>query len=237
MKWWGPKGVTCPHAEVDLRPGGAYRIGNRHPDGSTTWISGVFELVRPPDELAYSWNIGLPGADGSRVHVEFLDHPDGTELVVRHERLSDAVRGYARRRLVRLPGRSSGDVRLVASPKGRAPIRRNVSRPIRRTKLRAPISAARVASFLSPLHRHPWRVRSASEADNRRRPLNPEEIRKLDAYFKRVFQNPRIEIKARPRKEDSAEVYVGDEFIGLVYKDEEDGDYNFSMAILDIDLA
>jgi hypothetical protein len=66
--------------------------------------------------------------------------------------------------------------------------------------------------------------------------LKPEEIRKLTAYFKRVFQNPNIDVKARPRKEDSAEVYVGDEFIGLVYKDEEDGDYNFSMAILDIDL-
>ncbi len=51
-----------------------------------------------------------------------------------------------------------------------------------------------------------------------------------------MFQNPTIDVKARPRKEDSAEVYVGDEFIGLVYKDEEDGDYNFSMAILDIDL-
>ena len=71
---------------------------------------------------------------------------------------------------------------------------------------------------------------------NRRRVLKPEEIRKLTAYFKRVFQNPAIDVKARPRKEDSAEVYVGDEFIGLVYKDEEDGDYNFSMAILDIDL-
>jgi len=67
--------------------------------------------------------------------------------------------------------------------------------------------------------------------------LNPEEILKLDRYFKRVFQNPNLEIKARPRKEDSCEVYVGDEFLGLVYKDEEDGDYNFSMAILDIDLA
>lgn len=67
--------------------------------------------------------------------------------------------------------------------------------------------------------------------------MNPEEILKLDRYFKRVFQNPNLEIKARPRKEDSCEVYVGDEFLGLVYKDEEDGDYNFSMAILDIDLA
>jgi hypothetical protein len=70
----------------------------------------------------------------------------------------------------------------------------------------------------------------------RRTTLKPEEIRKLTAYFKRVFQNPNIDVKARPRKEDSAEVYVGDEFIGLVYKDEEEGDYNFSMAILDVDL-
>lgn len=66
--------------------------------------------------------------------------------------------------------------------------------------------------------------------------MKPEEIRKLSAYFKRMFQNPNMDVKARPRKEDSAEVYVGDEFIGLVYKDEEDGDYNFSMAILDMDL-
>jgi len=66
--------------------------------------------------------------------------------------------------------------------------------------------------------------------------LKPEEIRKLDAYFKRTFQNPQLQVKARPRKDDSAEVYVGDEFLGIVFKDEDDGDYNFSMAILDIDL-
>jgi hypothetical protein len=67
-------------------------------------------------------------------------------------------------------------------------------------------------------------------------PLKPDEIKKLDAYFKRQFQNPRIQVKARPRKDDSAEVYVGDEFLGIVFKDEDDGDYNFSMAILDVDL-
>lgn len=75
------------------------------------------------------------------------------------------------------------------------------------------------------------------QPSNRRKPLKPDEIRKLDAYFKRVFQNPKLEVKARPRKEDSAELYIGDEFLGLVYKDEEEGDYNFSMAILDIDLG
>ena len=65
----------------------------------------------------------------------------------------------------------------------------------------------------------------------------PEEIRKLEAYFKRTF-NQQMVVKARPKKDESAEVYLGDEFLGVVFRDEEDGElsYNFSMAILDIDL-
>ena len=41
-----------------------------------------------------------------------------------------------------------------------------------------------------------------------------------------------------PQKSDSCEVYIGEEFIGVISKDEEDGElsYHFSMAILDIDL-
>ncbi|MBX3566922.1 MAG: DUF3126 family protein [Rhizobiaceae bacterium] len=66
--------------------------------------------------------------------------------------------------------------------------------------------------------------------------MKPDEIKKLEAFFKRTFKNPEMQVKARPRKDDSAEVYVGEDFLGLVYKDEEEGDYNFSMAILDIDL-
>lgn len=67
--------------------------------------------------------------------------------------------------------------------------------------------------------------------------LKPEEIKKLEAYFKRTF-NQAMVIKPRPRKDESAEVYLGDEFLGVVFRDEEDGElsYNFSMAILDIDL-
>ena len=67
--------------------------------------------------------------------------------------------------------------------------------------------------------------------------VKADEIKKLDAYFKRVF-NPTMSVRARPRKDDSAEVYVGDEFLGVVYVDDEDNErsYNFSMAILDVDL-
>lgn len=68
--------------------------------------------------------------------------------------------------------------------------------------------------------------------------MNPEEIKKLDAYFKRVFQNQTLSVRGRPRKDDSCELYRGDEFLGIIYRDEDEGElsYNFSMAILDIDL-
>lgn len=68
--------------------------------------------------------------------------------------------------------------------------------------------------------------------------LKPEEIRKLDAYFKRTFKNPSLQVRARPNKKDSCELYIGDEFLGVISRDDDDGDlsYNLSMAILDIDL-
>jgi hypothetical protein len=67
--------------------------------------------------------------------------------------------------------------------------------------------------------------------------VKPDELKKLDAYLKRTL-NANIIVKARPRKDDSAEVYLADEFLGVIYRDDEDGDlsYNFSMAILDVDL-
>ena len=69
--------------------------------------------------------------------------------------------------------------------------------------------------------------------------MKPDELRKLDAYFKRTFMNQALQVKARPRKDDSAELFLGEEFLGIIYRDDEDGDlsYNFSMAILDVDIS
>ena len=68
--------------------------------------------------------------------------------------------------------------------------------------------------------------------------MNPDEIRKLNAYFTKVFGTPGLTVRARPKKDDSCEVYKGDEFLGVLYRDEDEGElsYSFSMAILDIDL-
>ena len=68
--------------------------------------------------------------------------------------------------------------------------------------------------------------------------MDVQEIRKIDAYLKRLFGNARIRVVPRPKKEDSAEVYVGEEFIGVLFVDDEDQErsYNFQMAILGADL-
>lgn len=93
MQWWGPKGVRCPRAEVDLREGGAYRIGNEMPSGDTVWISGQFEVVDRPHKLIYTWSVEPSAAVPERVTVRFEARDEGTEVVVIHERIvSEAAR-------------------------------------------------------------------------------------------------------------------------------------------------
>jgi Protein of unknown function (DUF3126) len=68
--------------------------------------------------------------------------------------------------------------------------------------------------------------------------MKPDEIAKLTKFLREKFNNPTMSVRKRPQKNDSGEVYIGEEFIGIIFRDEEDGDlsYNFSMAILDFDL-
>ena len=68
--------------------------------------------------------------------------------------------------------------------------------------------------------------------------MKPDEIAKLTKFLRAKFELPSMSVKKRPQKDDSAEVYIGEEFIGVIFRDDEDGElsYNFSMAILDFDL-
>lgn len=68
--------------------------------------------------------------------------------------------------------------------------------------------------------------------------MKKEELQKVERYLRGTFNNSSISVRARPKKDDSAEVYIGEEFIGVLFKDEEDGEtsYNFQMAILEEDL-
>ncbi len=68
--------------------------------------------------------------------------------------------------------------------------------------------------------------------------MDVQEVRKLDAYLKRLFGNSKIRVVPRPKKDDSAEVYIGEEFVGVLFVDDEDDDrsYQLQIAILETDL-
>jgi hypothetical protein len=68
--------------------------------------------------------------------------------------------------------------------------------------------------------------------------MKPEEIKALEVYLRKKFDLEAIEVRKRHKKQDSVEVFVRDEFIGVIYKDDEDNEitYQFQMAILEDDL-
>jgi len=67
--------------------------------------------------------------------------------------------------------------------------------------------------------------------------VNETDTKRIEAHLRRTFGSPQIVLKPRPKQKDSAEVYVGEEFIGVVFQDEdEDGSFMFEMAILAEDL-
>ena len=61
----------------------------------------------------------------------------------------------------------------------------------------------------------------------------------LTNYLKRKFENDKIRVVTRPKKTDSLEAYIGEEFLGVLFVEAEKGrkSYIFEIPILDIDLV
>jgi hypothetical protein len=68
--------------------------------------------------------------------------------------------------------------------------------------------------------------------------LEPQELVRVQAYLRKLFGAKTLSVRARPKIKDSAEVYVGDEFIGTLTREDDEGElcYQFQMAILEMDL-
>ncbi|MBX6329537.1 MAG: DUF3126 family protein [Pseudolabrys sp.] len=61
----------------------------------------------------------------------------------------------------------------------------------------------------------------------------------LTNYLRRRFDNDKIRVVTRPRKLDSVEAYIGEEFLGVLFLETERGrkSYIFELPILDVDLV
>ncbi len=66
-------------------------------------------------------------------------------------------------------------------------------------------------------------------------PIDEAERARLQTALRQTLHAVDLDVRARPRKTDSAEVYVHDEFVGTVSVDEDEGQV-LTMSILDIDL-
>ena len=96
-EWWavGPDWST-PTADVDVRPGGRYRLSMQEPGGAMHTAVGEFKEVTPPERLVYTWTWegGAPEMEGSQdtlVVVEFIEDGDGTEVVLTHSGFADGA--------------------------------------------------------------------------------------------------------------------------------------------------
>lgn len=68
--------------------------------------------------------------------------------------------------------------------------------------------------------------------------MTPNEIARVEAYLRQTFGNKTITIVPPPKRGAPVEVKLGDEFIGVLHRDEEEGEvsYAFHMTILEEDL-
>jgi hypothetical protein len=64
------------------------------------------------------------------------------------------------------------------------------------------------------------------------------ETLRVQRYLREQFGNENFVLKERRPADGTAEVLLGDEFIGVVYRDEDEGEVSFAfhMTILDMDL-
>ncbi|MCB1531525.1 MAG: DUF3126 family protein [Alphaproteobacteria bacterium] len=68
--------------------------------------------------------------------------------------------------------------------------------------------------------------------------MDPAEVSRLQSYLQDKFGHNGIALKMREKANDSVEVILNGEFIGVIYKDEDEGEisFDFNMAILEMDL-
>ncbi|KAA6462988.1 SRPBCC domain-containing protein [Acidobacteria bacterium AB60] len=65
MQWWGPKGFTAPHCEIDFRVGGKFLFCMRSADGWEGWNAGEYYEIVPYEKIVSS--MYFSDAQGNKV--------------------------------------------------------------------------------------------------------------------------------------------------------------------------
>ncbi len=97
-QWMCPPGVEVMTCEIDVRPGGAWRVGGRHGGDRVFASSGKYVEVKRPERLVFTWahhvdgDFAKPRGHETVVRIELRALGDRTELTLVHGAFTD---GYA----------------------------------------------------------------------------------------------------------------------------------------------
>jgi len=85
VQWRGPRGRAASHVELDVRPGGRWRLCWRaDAGGDAVCQGGVYRVVEPPERLVYTniWE-NMPGVPGVELVVEVRFTEDNGRTTMR----------------------------------------------------------------------------------------------------------------------------------------------------------
>jgi uncharacterized protein YndB with AHSA1/START domain len=95
MQWMCPPGVKIEQCEIDVRPGGAWRIKGLNESGRVFASSGKYLEVEHPVRLAFTWahhadgDYAHPRGHETTVRIEFRAVGSKTELTLIHGPFAD----------------------------------------------------------------------------------------------------------------------------------------------------
>jgi uncharacterized protein YndB with AHSA1/START domain len=111
-RWWGPRDISNPVCEMDVRPGGAYRITMRDANGVDYPIKGFFREVVKPERLVMSMDCSEHAKEWHDMicptHAEGDTNPVGEILcTVTFEKMDEKTRVTVRQRFMTAEIRNS----------------------------------------------------------------------------------------------------------------------------------
>lgn len=92
-RWFSPNDEMAVIAhELDVRPGGRYRIEMRHGNGTTYMVGGEYRELVPGRRLVFTWQWAKHEDEPETlVEIDLLPAGKGTELVLRHKLFTETA--------------------------------------------------------------------------------------------------------------------------------------------------
>ncbi len=87
VEWWGPHGFSTTVLDMDLRPGGKWRIVMHGPDGINYPNEMTFTVIVPNERIELDLVGGREGAEPVYLHktITWQDEDGGTRLTLRNQ--------------------------------------------------------------------------------------------------------------------------------------------------------